>query len=151
VPYSAQIRNAAGTYGLDPALIASVIAVESNFNSRAVSKKSAVGLMQLRPETAAQMAVPNAFDPTQNINGGSRYLKLLLDRYDQNLPLALAAYNAGPKRVDSYHGVPPFIETRTYVSRVLEHLRTRISLLDPFLGLKKAASPATQITGKENH
>jgi soluble lytic murein transglycosylase-like protein len=140
VPYSAQISDAAATYGLDPALISSVIAVESNFEPRAVSKKSAMGLMQLLPETAAQMAVPNPFDPVQNIQGGSRYLKLLLDRYGQNLPLALAAYNAGPKRVDLYRGVPPFAETRTYVNRVLENLRNHISFLDPFFGLKTEAS-----------
>jgi soluble lytic murein transglycosylase-like protein len=97
VPFSAQIRNGANTYGLDPALVASVIAVESNFNSRAVSKKSAQGLMQLRAETPAQMAVRNAFDPVENIDGGTRYLKQLLDCYRQNLSLALAAYNASPK------------------------------------------------------
>jgi soluble lytic murein transglycosylase-like protein len=123
VPYSTQIRNAAHTYGLDPALVASVIAVESNFNSRAVSRKSALGLMQLRPETAAQMAVRNAFDPVENIDGGTRYLKQLLDHYGQNLTLALAAYNAGPKRVDFYHGVPPLTETRSYINRVISRLQ----------------------------
>jgi len=132
VPYSAQIRNAAGTYGLDPALVASVIAVESNFNSRAVSKKSALGLMQLRPETAAQMAVRNAFDPVQNIDGGTRYLKQLLDRYGQDLTLALAAYNAGPKRVDFYHGIPPLNETRSYIDRVIAHLRSQPNLMRQF-------------------
>jgi soluble lytic murein transglycosylase-like protein len=132
VPYSAQIRNAAGTYGLDPALIAGVIAVESNFNSRAVSKRSALGLMQLRPETAAQMAVRNAFDPVQNIDGGTRYLKQLLDRYGQNLTLALAAYNAGPKRVDFYHGIPPLAETRSYINRVISHLQSEPNLMRQF-------------------
>lgn len=131
VPYSAQIRNAAGTYGLDPALVASVIAVESNFNSRAVSKKSALGLMQLRPETAAQMAVRNAFDPVQNIDGGTRYLKQLLDRYGQNLALALAAYNAGPKRVDQFHGIPPLAETRSYINRVIARLQSEPRLFFP--------------------
>ncbi len=132
VPYSAQIRNAAGAYGLDPALVASVIAVESNFNSRAVSKKSALGLMQLRPETAAQMAVRNAFDPVQNIDGGTRYLKQLLDRYDQDLTLALAAYNAGPKRVDLYHGIPPLAETRSYINRVITRLESDPDLMRQF-------------------
>jgi soluble lytic murein transglycosylase-like protein len=132
VPYSTQIRSAAASYGLDPALIASVIAVESNFNPRAVSKKSALGLMQLLPETAAQMAVPNAFDPAQNINGGTRYLKRLLDRYGQNLTLALAAYNAGPKRVDFYRGIPPLAETRSYIDRVMANLRSQPSLLGQF-------------------
>lgn len=132
VPYSAQIRNAARTYGLDPALVASVIAVESNFNSRAVSRKSALGLMQLRPETAAQMAVRNAFDPVENIDGGTRYLKQLLDRYDQNLALALAAYNAGPKRVDFYRGIPPLAETKSYISRVISRLQDKPDLMKQF-------------------
>jgi hypothetical protein len=132
VPYSAQIRNAARTYGLDPALVASVIAVESNFNSRAVSKKSALGLMQLLPKTAAQMAVRNAFDPVENIDGGTRYLKQLLDRYDQNLVLALAAYNAGPKRVDFYRGIPPLAETRSYISRVISRLQNQPDLMKQF-------------------
>jgi soluble lytic murein transglycosylase-like protein len=140
VPYSAQIRNAAGTYGLDPALVASVIAAESNFNSRAVSKKSALGLMQLLPETAAQMSVRNAFDPVQNIDGGTRYLRQLLDRYGQDLTLALAAYNAGPKRVDFYHGIPPLAETRSYINRVLTRLQS-----DP--GLMKQLFAASATTG----
>jgi len=129
VPYATQIRNAAEIYGLDPALVTSVIAVESNFNSRAVSKKWAQGLMQLLPETAARMAVRNAFDPAQNINGGTRYLRQLLDRYGQNLPLALAAYNAGPNRVDLYRGIPPFTETRSYVNRVITRLQNQPDLL----------------------
>ena len=132
VPYGAQIRNAARTYGLDPALVASVIAVESNFNSQAVSKKSALGLMQLLPETAAQLAVRNAFDPVQNIDGGTRYLKQLLDHYGQNLTLALAAYNAGPKRVDFYHGIPPLGETRSYINRVIARLQNQPSLMKQF-------------------
>ena len=132
VPYSTQIRNAANTYGLDPALVASVIAVESNFNSRAVSKKSAQGLMQLRPETAAQMAVRNAFDPVENIDGGTRYLKQLLDRYGQNLSLALAAYNAGPKRVDFYRGIPPLAETHSYINRVISRLHDKPDLVKQF-------------------
>jgi hypothetical protein len=132
VPYSTQIRNAANTYGLDPALVASVIAVESNFNSRAVSKKSALGLMQLRPETAAQMAVRNAFDPVENIDGGTRYLKQLLDRYGQNLSLALAAYNAGPKRVDFYRGIPPLAETQSYINRVISRLHDKPDLMKQF-------------------
>jgi hypothetical protein len=132
VPYSTQIRNAANTYGLDPALVASVIAVESNFNPRAVSKRSALGLMQLRPETAAQMAVRNAFDPVENIDGGTRYLKQLLDRYGQNLSLALAAYNAGPKRVDFYRGIPPLAETHSYINRVISRLQKQPDLMKQF-------------------
>lgn len=144
VPYSTQIRNAANTYGLDPALVASVIAVESNFNSRAVSKRSALGLMQLRPETAAQMAVRNAFDPVENIDGGTRYLKQLLDRYGQNLSLALAAYNAGPKRVDLYRGIPPLAETQSYIKQVISRLQTHPDLMKQFFPARtsQTASPA---------
>ena len=118
VPYGEQIRSAASKNGLDPLLVASIISVESNFNSRAISPKSAFGLMQLRPQTAANFAVRNLFDPQQNIDAGTRYLKELLDRFGQNLPLALAAYNAGPGRVDQYRGVPPFPETINYIRRV---------------------------------
>ena len=132
VPYADQIQSAAQTYRLDPALVASVIAVESNFNTRAVSRKSALGLMQLLPGTAAEMAVRDAFDPIQNIDGGTRYLKQLLDRYDQNLTLALAAYNAGPKRVDFYRGIPPFAETRSYIDKVLANLRSQPTLMKLF-------------------
>lgn len=148
VPYSAQIRNAAGTYGLDPALVASVIAAESNFNPRAVSKKSALGLMQLRPETAAQMAVRNAFDPVQNIDGGTRYLKQLLDRYGQDLTLALAAYNAGPKRVDLYRGIPPLAETRSYVNRVITRLQSDPGLMRQFFAA--STNPASTPARLEN-
>jgi hypothetical protein len=147
VPYSAQIQNAARAYGLDPGLISSVIAVESNFNSRAVSRKSALGLMQLLPETAAQMAVPNAFDPDQNIKGGTRYLRQLLDRYKQNLNLALAAYNAGPARVDFYHGVPPIAETRSYINRVITRLQSQPKLMREFFrdsGSQPSPNTATQ-------
>ena len=99
VPYADEIGAAAQQFGLDPKLIASVIAVESNFNWKAVSPKLSLGLMQLQPKTAAELAVGNVFDPKQNIAGGARYLRQLLDHYGQNLVLALAAYNAGPDRV----------------------------------------------------
>ena len=123
VPYADEISDAATKFGLDPKLIASVISVESNFNWKAVSPKSSFGLMQLQPRTAAELAVGNIFDPRQNIAGGARYLRQLLDHYGQNLVLALAAYNAGPDRVQQYRGVPPFRETYNYIQRVTEKLR----------------------------
>ena len=149
VPYSSQIRNAAGTYGLDPALVASVIAEESNFNPQAVSKKSALGLMQLLPKTAAQMAVRNALDPAQNIEGGTRYLRQLLDRYGQNLTLALAAYNAGPKRVDLYRGIPPIAETRSYINRVISRLQREPILMREFFPATRSETPLLPVGKKQ--
>ena len=106
-------------YALDPRLVLSVIAVESNFNSAAQSPKAAMGLMQLIPDTAERFNVRNAFDATQNLRGGMRYLRWLLSYYRGNIAYAAAAYNAGEGRVDRYKGVPPFPETRAYVRRVL--------------------------------
>lgn len=123
VPFAKQIRKAATQTGVDQRLISSVIFAESNFQPRAVSSKRAMGLMQLMPETAARFAVRNAFDPGQNISAGTRYLKQLLDQYHGNLPLALAAYNAGPERVAQYGGVPPFPETESYIRRVTRKLK----------------------------
>lgn len=118
-PIAELIRAAAQKHGVDEDLISSVITAESAFNPRAVSRKSARGLMQLMPATAALLEVNDAFDPAQNVDAGTRYLKLLLGKYGQDLTLALAAYNAGPDRVAQYRGVPPFAETRAYVRRVL--------------------------------
>lgn len=118
-PIAELIRAAAQKHGVDEDLISSVITAESAFNPRAVSRKSARGLMQLMPATAALLDVNDSFDPAQNVDAGTRYLKLLLDEFGQDLTLALAAYNAGPDRVAQYRGVPPFAETRAYVLRVL--------------------------------
>lgn len=121
-PYEELIRAAAEKHGLDVKLITQVIAAESNFNPKAVSRKQALGLMQLLPQTAAQYAVANVFDPAQNIEGGVHYLKDLLEKYRGNLALALAAYNAGPDLVERYGGIPPFAETRNYVKRITTEL-----------------------------
>jgi soluble lytic murein transglycosylase-like protein len=124
-PFAQLIRAAAQKHGVDEELITSVITAESAFNPRAISRKQARGLMQLMPATASQLAVSDAFDPAQNVDAGARYLKLLLEKYGQDLTLALAAYNAGPDRVAQFGGVPPFSETRAYVRRVLAEYSRR--------------------------
>ncbi len=105
---------------MNPALVEAVIRIESAFNPWAVSRKGAQGLMQLMPRTASALGVRDSFNPRQNIEGGVRHLRYLLDRYPGNVPLALAAYNAGEGAVDSYGGIPPYTETQQYVQKVLE-------------------------------
>jgi hypothetical protein len=114
------VREAADRHQVDPALIRAVIETESNWNPSAVSRKGALGLMQLIPTTAQRFGVDDAFSPKQNVDAGVRYLKTLLERYNGNLDLALAAYNAGEGAVDRAHGVPAYRETRNYVQRVQE-------------------------------
>jgi hypothetical protein len=121
-PYGDLIHAAATKHGVDEKLITHVIAVESNFNPKAVSRKQAQGLMQLLPQTAAKYEVANAFDPAQNIDAGTRYLKDLLAKYSGDVKLALAAYNAGPDMVTRYGGVPPFPETQKYVQSITKKL-----------------------------
>jgi hypothetical protein len=113
------VNDISDRHHLDPDLINSVIHAESAFNPHAVSRKGAQGLMQLMPQTASQLGVANTFDPGDNLEGGTRYLRELLERYNFDLVKALAAYNAGPHRVDQYRGVPPYSETRAYVSRII--------------------------------
>ncbi|MCK4690475.1 MAG: lytic transglycosylase domain-containing protein [Desulfuromonadales bacterium] len=112
------ISHFADKFQLDAALIKAVIKVESDFNPRVVSRKGAQGLMQLMPETAVEVGVSNPFDPSQSIQGGSFYLRKMLDSFDRNLDYALAAYNAGPNAVRKFGGIPPYEETRNYVKRV---------------------------------
>jgi len=112
------VSAAASRYGVDAELISSVMEVESHFDAKAVSPKNARGLMQLLPQTAARLGVKDIFDPQQNIEAGTRYLKELLDLYKNNLTLALAAYNAGPDKVQKYGDVPPYRETVSYVNQV---------------------------------
>ena len=112
------IREVSSRYNVDPALIRAVIETESNWNSKAVSRKGALGLMQLVPGTARQLGVDNAFDPKQNLDGGVHYLHTLLERYNGDLDKSLAAYNAGPGAVDRARGVPRIRETREYVQKV---------------------------------
>jgi len=116
--YRDLVEAAAKRYNMDADLITSVIAVESNFDPKAVSRKNARGLMQLLPETAAQFGVKNIDDPAENIDAGTRYLRDLLQKYNNDLALALAAYNAGPDKVQQYGRVPPYAETISYVRRV---------------------------------
>jgi len=117
--YSSYVQKSARKYAIEPELIHAVIRTESNGNYRAVSKKGAMGLMQLMPATASDMNVGNPFNPEENIEGGTRYLRYLIEKFNGNLTLAIAAYNSGPKTVEKYGNVPPISETRQYVNRVL--------------------------------
>ena len=119
--YGKAIKSACRRYTVDPALVRAVIMAESNFNPAAVSPKGAMGLMQLMPDTARDMGVSDPFDPVENIHGGVGYLSRLLTNQNGDLIRALAAYNAGPTRVMTYGGIPPFRETWNYVKRVMNY------------------------------
>lgn len=118
------ISRSSQQHQLHPALIRAVIKAESDFDPLAVSRAGAVGLMQLMPQTAMRLDVHDLYDPEDNIGGGTKYLRQLLDRFSGNLPLALAAYNAGEHTVDRYRGLPPIDETRQYVRKVIRYYRT---------------------------
>jgi soluble lytic murein transglycosylase-like protein len=118
--YDYFIRESAEKYALDPHLVKAVVEMESNFDSYAVSHRGARGLMQLMPDTAGDLQVRNSFNARQNIEGGCSYLRQMLDMFDDNMHLALAAYNAGPGNVKRYKSIPPFAETKKYVRSVLQ-------------------------------
>jgi soluble lytic murein transglycosylase-like protein len=121
LPYHKDIMQAAETYSVDPTLIRAIIVAESSYNPQAVSKKGAQGLMQLMPTTARSLGLSDSFDPARNIDAGVRYFRSLMDRFDGDVKLALAAYNAGSRYVRLYGGVPPFSATQRYIKKVLQY------------------------------
>ena len=118
--YMDRINTACDRHGVDPALVHALVKVESDYNPLALSRKGAMGLMQLMPQTALDMNVRNTFDPDENIDGGVKYLRYLLDQYEGNLPLALAAYNSGETAVKRWGTIPPFKETQEYVQKIMK-------------------------------
>ena len=138
------VSSASVTHQIDPDLINSVIHAESNFNSHAISPKGAQGLMQLMPQTASRLGVNNSFDPESNVDGGTKYLRELLELYNWDMVKALAAYNAGPQRVAQYHGVPPYRETRAYVRRIV------LDFNNKKLAEEKAAAAARKQAAKSS-
>ncbi len=138
--YGAEIQKASEKYSVDYNLVRAVIKAESNFNPKAVSRAGARGLMQLMPQTAYLLQVDDSFHPEQNIDGGVRYLRYLMNVFNDNLPLALAAYNAGEKAVFRYRGIPPYQETQTYVQRVMRF----------FQNYSRESRPPAQPSNSEN-
>jgi hypothetical protein len=136
VEIETHIREIAVRHGISPILVAAIVEAESEFNPRAVSGRGARGLMQLMPRTASSLQVEDTFDPYENLEGGVRHLRRLMDRFNDNLPLVLAAYNAGERAVLVYGGIPPYPETRHYVARILR----RIGRWDLVRGVSSGAS-----------
>ena len=124
--YDRLIEAASKKYNISSNIIKAVIKAESGFNSTVVSRTGAMGLMQLMPGTAAALGVQNAFDPSENIDGGVRYLKEMLSEFGGSLELALAAYNAGPNSVKKYGGIPPYEETQNYVRNIMSNLKNKV-------------------------
>lgn len=146
------VSGAGQRHQIDPDFINSVIRAESGFNNRAVSKKGAQGLMQLMPGTASQLGVTNSFDPNSNVEGGTKYLRALLEKYNYDVPKALAAYNAGSRRVDQYRGVPPYFETQTYVAKIIRDYNRKKLAENPSLAHKgKAAGRNESQSAKSIH
>lgn len=146
------VASASDKHGIDADLLYSVIRAESGFNTHAVSNKGAQGLMQLMPGTAAKLGVTDAFDTSANVEAGTRYLRELLNRYHYDLAKSLAAYNAGPQRVDQYHGVPPYHETRAYVARIIrEYNKKKLAQLKaaPAASRRSSASLRSPAAGPQ--
>ncbi len=120
------IQRAASRNGIDENLLEALVQAESNFDPSAVSKRRAVGLTQLMPDTAKELGVTDPFDPVQNLNGGAKYLARMLNQFQGDIPTALAAYNAGPGAVRKHGGIPPFSETRNYVEKIMRNYTSRI-------------------------
>ena len=140
---NAMINRVATEQGVERQLVDSVIRAESHYNANAVSPKGAQGIMQLIPSTARRFGVSNTFDPLENIQGGVKYLRFLLDYYQGDYAKTIAAYNAGENAVDKYHGIPPFAETRDYVARVAKNLQAARAAAPPVPKIGESPANAT--------
>jgi soluble lytic murein transglycosylase-like protein len=126
--YQSIIKHVSGAYRVDPTLVTAIISTESNFDELAISKTGAMGLMQLMPGTATQLGVEDPFDPKDNIEGGVKYLRYLIERFDGKIEHAVAAFNCGPSAVEKYGGIPPYGETRRYVKKVFDRYHGKKSM-----------------------